>query len=139
VARLGLAQAHSLRGQALYRQGHDTAAAADLDESIEAAEAALGPLGAAGQVRLLAQGYQVLGVAALLAGESRAATGDTAGARAHYERAIGAFEGCIAQEAGAPEDEILRERVVSALCRPQLGQAARALEKLTDDSEGEDS
>lgn len=136
VAQLGLAQAHFLKGQALDGRGDGLAAGSELEQAVGAAEGTLADLEAAGQFRLLAQGHQVLGAAHFLQAQLLEGAGDLPGSRRHYEGAVGDFAHCMAQELRAPEDEILRERIVGSLCRPQKVQAEGRLERLIERAEG---
>jgi tetratricopeptide (TPR) repeat protein len=130
IARLALASAYRLQGELFFWLQDDSQANRYFDLAIGEITPVLEPLNSAGQHRILAQAYQYLGAAHLQQAEILRRQGDATASQAAYQQARQAFAACIDQEAGAPEDEILRSAIIADSCMPLDAYAEGALLEL---------
>ncbi len=117
-ARLSLASAWILQGEA-YRDLERMPEANDsFNQAIQAAETALVPLAQSGQFRILAQAYLTLGEANHEQGHLKQVQGDLAASRAFFQTASENYSKCIQQKDAAVTDKILAVQIVAGLCQP---------------------
>ncbi len=117
-ARLGLASAWILQGEAQRDLGQVSEAGASFEQAIQAAAGSIDPLKAANQYRVLAQAYLSLGEAYHQQGHLQLTLGDSAAARAFFEKASQSYASCIVQKDAAFTDQTLADKIVSGLCVP---------------------
>jgi tetratricopeptide (TPR) repeat protein len=127
IARLALAGAYRIQAEIYSLLQDDVQAKRFFDLTINEITPVLEPLAEAKQHRILAQAYQYLGAAHTQQAAILQKQGDLQGSQASYERARQAFAGCIEQEVGAPEDEILRSAIIADSCVPLDRYAQEAL------------
>lgn len=128
MASLGLGSAYRLRGAALLET--DPAKADDeFKQAIDYLNPPLDYLERSGQHRLLALGYQYLGIAYEQAGESRKKQNDKEGASKLYRSALDAYTKCKAEGNESPADADIAT-YVQALCSPHLDAVNQALKSL---------
>jgi tetratricopeptide (TPR) repeat protein len=118
IARLALASAYRLEGEAYFWLQNDVEANRFFELAVEEISPVLEPLADAEQYRILAQAYLSLGAAYTQQAEILRRQEDVTGSRALYEKARAAYAGCIEQEKKAPEDDILRSAIIAESCRP---------------------
>lgn len=118
IARLALASAYRMKGEIYFWLQEDAEANRFFERAIEEIQVVLVPLEEAEQVRILAQAHLYLGAAYTQQAEIARKEGRVEDSRALYEKAQAAYATCVAQEREAPNDDILRERIIADSCQP---------------------
>ncbi len=113
VARVGAGTSYRLQAEIYCGLGEPERSLAAVETGIDLLSREAETISTAQDLRLLAQAQQTLGslyeYRAFLANDTAA-----------YDKAIHAYEVCIAQGEQAPEDVFLREQIIEQLCRPSL-------------------
>jgi tetratricopeptide (TPR) repeat protein/energy-coupling factor transporter ATP-binding protein EcfA2 len=117
VARLGLGNAYSLKGQVLQQQG-DPAGALELFElAIAELQDTLEPFHSARQARYLTQAYEYLGVTFEWKGYTQLLSGANELGLQDYREALVYYEDCITQ-GEQTQDAIVKREIVEKICQP---------------------
>jgi tetratricopeptide (TPR) repeat protein len=117
VARLGLGNAYSLKGQVLQQQG-DPAGALELFElAIAELESTLEAFHSTRQTRYLTQSYEYLGVTFEWKGYTQLLSGANEPGLQDYRQALVYYEDCIAQ-GEQTQDAIVKREIVEKICQP---------------------
>ncbi len=129
-ARLGLASAWILQGEAQRDQGQLSQAADSFAQAVQAASESLHPLTDAQEFRVLAQAYLTLGEAYHEQGHLELLLGNKDASRAAFENASTNYAGCIRQKDAAITDQTLAEKIVASYCVPYKQSADASLAEL---------
>ena len=130
AARMSLASAYLLEGQAASLAADSEAAVAALDRALSALDSVYSPLEEKGQYRYLAQAHQFAGNAHFLKAAVSGNDGDLAGRKENLLAAQNAYTLCIEQGLNAREDRTLQEQVIDEFCQPMLDTTLDELEKV---------
>ncbi len=126
-ARLGLASAWILQGEAQRDQGQLTQSADSFAQAVQAASESVQPLISAQEYRVLAQAYLTLGEAYHEQGHLELLQGNKDASRAAFENASANYALCIQQKDSAITDETLAEKIVASNCVPYKQSADASL------------
>ena len=117
-ARLGLASAWILQGEAQRDTGQMAAANASFNQAIQAVAASLQAVITAKQYRVLAQAYLTLGEAYHEQGHLAQLQNDKTSAQALFEKASTNYGLCIQQKQAAITDQTLANTIIAGYCIP---------------------
>ena len=117
-ALYSLGIAYRLKGETLLNLADYPAADSGLVTAIEYLSATLDGLRNTEQYRLLAQTYLSLGEVYEDQGHAQLRQNNKEGSRPFFEKALASYDQCIQQEAAAPTDLILTDKIIGKLCRP---------------------